>query len=156
MCLMKPNALEMEQRRDFASSCCQEDGMAAAQVPGLRLQCLESLSFWLSCSSPLHMGGSCWTGRVQGPRQLWGPLDEKCKTTVSLCPVSRSSVPCPHKATTHWDGGSACIGGGVAVPKDGAELEREGRGGAVMAEISGSHWSSQTSDLHNNHHHHRR
>lgn len=71
MRLMKPSALKMDQRRDCGGCCCQEDGVAVAQVPGLKLQRQESLS-WLSCPSLGHMSLSYRTGRAQGPRQLWG------------------------------------------------------------------------------------
>lgn len=158
----------MEQRRDFAGCCCQEDGIGAAQVPGLKLQRQKTLSFWL----PLHVGwllptthGHPMSNREgAGPQTALGALRGKIRDHCVFvsCVQVQGHMPPPvwplgpqHTgvavvlaqawATCHTSEGWRW--GQCAGPKDGAELVREGRRGAAMAEIGGSHRSSQNPAL---------
>lgn len=72
--------------------------MAVAQVPGLKLQRQESLS-WLSCPSPGHMSLSYRTGRAQDPRQLWGPFRQEIQDHCVLVSYVQIQGPMPHQAS---------------------------------------------------------
>lgn len=154
MRMMQPDASGTEQRRGCASVCCQEGRMAAARGPGLRRWREPS---HLDSPAPRRRWALGHTGRVQGPGPLGESLRGESETSVSW---SRPRVTCPAgqspKATVHRgemalaQARATCrtSGGGGAVPKEGAELVRDGRREAATAEISSCRRLSQTPASH--------
>lgn len=77
----------------------------------------------------LPVGVSCCMKGAQGPRQLWRLLRQAMQDPCVLCPDPGSHAPTipVTQATVREGGDGARIGDGGAVPKDGADLEQEGR-----------------------------